>query len=329
MTCRTIALLITLALGLLVAPLAATARPAGGAVTIGYLGNSSPSLEPDLVEAFREGLRQLGYVEGQNLIIRYVWAEGQQERYADLARELVQLQPDIILTAGTPGTLAAMHATPSIPIVTAIAGEPIAAGLVASLSRPGGNVTGLTTLAAELEGKRLELFKQAVPTLSRVVALLNPANPFTTIGWKATQPAAEALGLTLQPVEARGPHDLDHAFATIKEVRPDGLIIIPDRFLLTYRASIVHFMAEHRLPGMFPFRDFVQEGGLLAYGPDYTHLYRRAATYVDKILKGAKPADLPVELPTKFELLINLKTAQALSLTIPPILLFQATEVIR
>jgi putative ABC transport system substrate-binding protein len=329
MTCRTIALLITLALGLLVAPLAATARPAGGAVTIGYLGNSSPSLEPDLVEAFREGLRQLGYVEGQNLIIRYVWAEGQQERYADLARELVQLQPDIILTAGTPGTLAAMHATPSIPIVTAIAGEPIAAGLVASLARPGGNVTGLTTLAAELEGKRLELFKQAVPTLSRVVALLNPANPFTTIGWKATQPAAEALGLTLQPVEARGPHDLDHAFATIKEVRPDGLIIIPDRFLLTYRASIVHFMAEHRLPGMFPFRDFVQEGGLLAYGPDYTDLYRRAATYVDKILKGAKPADLPVELPTKFELLINLKTAQALSLTIPPILLFQATEVIR
>jgi putative tryptophan/tyrosine transport system substrate-binding protein len=329
MTCRTIALLITLALGLLVAPLAATARPAGGAVTIGYLGNSSPSLEPDLVEAFREGLRQLGYVEGQNLIIRYVWAEGQQERYADLARELVQLQPDIILTAGTPGTLAAMHATPSIPIVTAIAGEPIAAGLVASLARPGGNVTGLSTLAAELEGKRLELFKQAVPTLSRVVALLNPANPFTTIGWKATQPAAEALGLTLQPVEARGPHDLDHAFATIKEVRPDGLIIIPDRFLLTYRASIVHFMAEHRLPGMFPFRDFVQEGGLLAYGPDYTDLYRRAATYVDKILKGAKPADLPVELPTKFELLINLKTAQALSLTIPPILLFQATEVIR
>jgi putative ABC transport system substrate-binding protein len=329
MTCRTIALLITLALGLLVAPFAATARPAGGAVTIGYLGNSSPSLEPDLVEAFREGLRQLGYVEGQNLIIRYVWAEGQQERYADLARELVQLQPDIILTAGTPGTLAAMHATPSIPIVTAIAGEPIAAGLVASLARPGGNVTGLTTLAAELEGKRLELFKQAVPTLSRVVALLNPANPFTTIGWKATQPAAEALGLTLQPVEARGPHDLDHAFATIKEVRPDGLIIIPDRFLLTYRASIVHFMAEHRLPGMFPFRDFVQEGGLLAYGPDYTDLYRRAATYVDKILKGAKPADLPVELPTKFELLINLKTAQALSLTIPPVLLFQATEVIR
>jgi putative ABC transport system substrate-binding protein len=326
---KAIALLMSLALAFLWAPLLAEARPAGGAVTIGYLGNSSPSLEPDLVDAFREGLRQLGYVEGQNLIIRYVWAEGQHERYADLARELVQLQPDIIFTAGTPGTLAAMHATPSIPIVTAIAGDPIAAGLVSSLARPGGNVTGLTTMAAELEGKRLELFKQAVPTLSRVVALLNPVNPFTTIGWKAMQSAAEALGLTLQPVEARGPDDLDHAFATIKAVRPDGLIIIPDRFLLTYRASIVQFTAEHRLPGMFPFRDFVQEGGLLAYGPDYTDLYRRAATYVDKILKGAKPADLPVEQPMTFELVINLKTAEAMGLTIPPILLFQATEVLR
>jgi putative tryptophan/tyrosine transport system substrate-binding protein len=329
MTRRRIELLVTLALGLLMAPLLAEARPAGGAVTIGYLGNSSPSLEPDLVDAFREGLRQLGYVEGQNLIIRYVWAEGQQERYADLARELVQLQPDIILTAGTPGTLAAKQATQSIPIVTAIAGDPVAAGLVSSLAKPGGNVTGLSTLASELEGKCLELKKQAVPKLSRVVALLNPANPFTTIAWKAMQPATETLGLTLQPVEARGPHDLDRTFATIKEVRPDGLIIIPDRFLLTYRALIVQFTAEHRLLGMFPFRDFVQEGGLLAYGPDYTDLYRRAATYVDKILKGAKPADLPVEQPMKFEFVINLKTASALDLTIPPVLLFQATKVLR
>jgi ABC-type uncharacterized transport system substrate-binding protein len=302
---KAIALIMTLALTFLWAPLLAEARPAGGSVTIGYLGNSSPALEPDLVDAFREGLRQLGYVEGQNLIIKYVWAEGQHERYADLARELVQLQPDIIFTAGTPGTLAAMHATPSIPIVTAIAGDPIAAGLVASLARPGGNVTGLTTLAAELEGKRLELFTQAVPQLSRVVALLNPANPFTTIAWQAMQPAAEALGLQLQPVEVRGPDELDRALATIKTARPDGLVVVPDRFLLTYRASIVHFMAEHHLPGMFPFREFVQEGGLLAYGPDYTDLFRRAATYVDKILKGAKPGDLPVEQPMKFELVIN------------------------
>jgi putative tryptophan/tyrosine transport system substrate-binding protein len=322
MRSRTVVRLVLCALGLLSAPLAATAQRAGGTVTIGYLGNASPSLEADLVDAFREGLRQLGYVEGQNLVIRYQWAEGQQERHAVLAQELVRFKPDVILTAGTPGTLAAKHATPSIPIVTAIAGDPVAAGLVSSLAQPGGNVTGLSALAPELEGKRLELFKQAVPTLSRVVALRNPANPFTTIAWQAMQPAAEALGVQLQPVEVRGPHDLDHAFATLTEVRPDGLIVVPDRFLFTYRASIVQFMAEHRLPGMFPYREFVQEGGLLAYGPDYTDMYRRAATYVAKILRGAKPADLPMEQPTKFELVINLKTAQALGLTIPPTLLF-------
>ena len=205
----------------------------------------------------------------------------------------------------------------------------MAAGLVASLAQPGGNVTGLSGMAPELEGKRLQLFMQAVPTLSRVVALLNPANPFTTLAWQAIQPAAEALGVQLQPVEVRGPNDLDRALATIKEARPDGLIVVPDRFLFTYRTSIVQFMAEHRLPGMFPYREFVQEGGLLAYGPDYTDMYRRAATYVAKILRGAKPADLPMEQPTKFELVVNLKTAKALGIIIPPPLLFQADVVIR
>jgi putative tryptophan/tyrosine transport system substrate-binding protein len=323
---RAIGLLVTLAI---LAPLAAHAQPARGTVTIGYLGNSSPTLESNLVDAFREGLRQHGYVEGQNLVIRYRWAEGQQDRFAVLAPELVRLKPDIILTAGTPGTLAAKHATQSIPIVTAAAGDPVAAGLVSSLAQPGGNVTGLSALAPELEGKRLELFKQAIPKLSRVVALLNPANPFTTIAWKAIELAAEALGVQLEPVEVRDPHELDRALATLNTARLDGLIIVPDRFLLTYRASIVQFMAQHRLPGMFPYREFVWEGGLLAYGPDYTDMYRRAAVFVDKILKGAKPADLPMEQPTKFELVINLKTAQALGLTIPSILLFQATEVIR
>jgi putative tryptophan/tyrosine transport system substrate-binding protein len=309
MSARTVVCLVLCALGLLTAPLAAKAQQAGGTVTIGYLGNSSPSLESNLVEAFREGLRHLGYVEGQILVITYQWAEGQQERYAVLARELVRLQPDVILTAGTPGTLAAKQATQSIPIVTAAAGDPVAAGLVSSLAKPGGNVTGLSALAPGLEEKRLELFKQVVPKLSRVVALRNPDNPFTTIAWKAIQPAAEALGVQLQPVEVRGPNDLDRALATIKEARPDGLIVVPDRFLLTYRASIVQFMAEHRLPGMFPYREFVQEGGLLAYGPDYTDMYRRAATYVAKILRGTKPADLPMEQPTTFEFVINLKTA--------------------
>jgi putative ABC transport system substrate-binding protein len=317
------------ALSLLTTPLAATAQPGGRTVTIGYLGNASPTLEAHQVAAFREGLRQHGYVEGQNLTIQYQWAEGQQERHATLVQELVRLQPDVILTAGTPGTLAAKHATQSIPIVTAIAGDPVAAGLVASLASPGGNVTGLTTLAPELEGKRLELFTQAVPQLSRVVALLSPANPFTTIAWTALEPAAAALGGQLQPVEVRGPQDLDPVFARIQEARPDGLIVIPDRFLLTYRASIVQFMARQRHPGMFPFREFVQEGGLLSYGPDYTDNYRRAATYVAKILQGAKPTDLPMEQPTKFEFLISLKTAQTLGLTIPPTVLFQANEVIR
>jgi len=312
---RLIGLAVALALSLILAPLAAEAQEskAGRTITIGYLGNSSPSLESNLVEAFRDGLRQRGYIEGQNLVIKYQWAEGQQDRYPVLARELVRLKPDVILTAGTPGTLAAKQATESIPIVTAIAGEPVAAGLVSSLAKPGGNVTGLSTLAPELEGKRLELFKQAVPKLSRVVALINPANPYTRIAWKAAQTAAEALGVKLQPVEARSPNDLDRAFATIKEARPNGLIVVPDRLLLAYRASIVQFMTKNRLPGMFPFRDFVQEGGLMAYGPDYTDMYRRAATYVDKILKGAKPGDLPIEQPTKFELVINLKTAKTFS----------------
>jgi len=329
MCARTAVRLVLCALSLLTTPLAATAQQAGRTVTIGYLGNASPTLEAAQVDAFREGLRQFGYVEGQNLTIQYRWAEGQQERHAGLAQELVRLQPDVIVTAGTPGTLAAKHATPSIPIVTAIAGDPVAAGLVVSLAAPGGNVTGLTTMAPELEGKRLELFTQAVPQLSRVVALRNPANPFTPIAWQALEPAAAALGVQLQPIEVRGPQDLEPAFAMIQEARPDGLIVIPDRFLLTYRASIVQLLARQRLPGMFPFREFVQEGGLLSYGPDYTDMYRRAATYVAKILQGAKPSDLSMEQPTKFEFLINLKTAQTLGLTIPPTLLFQANEVIK
>jgi len=323
--------LITLAvvLGLTLSPLAGETQQAGKTVTIGYLGNSSPSLESNAVEAFREGLRQLGYVEGHNLIIKYRWAEGQQERSAVLAAELVRLKPDVILTSGSLGTLAAKQATQSIPIVTAVAGDPVATGLVSSLAKPGGNVTGLTTLNEELEGKRLEIFKQVVPKLSRVTVLLNPANPFTTIALKGTRSAAEALGVKLQPVEVRGTNDLDGAFATIKAARPQGLIVIPDRFLLTYRASIVQFMAKNRLPGMFPFREFSQEGGLMAYGPDTTDMYRHAATYVAKILRGAKPADLPMEQPTKFEFVINMKTAKALGLTIPPSVLGRADELIQ
>ena len=310
-------------------PLVADAQQAGRTVTIGYLGNSSPALESNLVEAFREGLRQLGYVEGRNLIIKFAWAEGQQEHHPALARDLVRLTPDVILTAGTPATLAAKQATQSIPIVTAIAGDAVATGLVASLAKPGGNVTGLSTLAPELDGKRLELLKEAVPKLSRVAVLRNPANPFTTIAWKAMQPAAEALGVKLQPVEASSPDNLDRALATIKAAHPDGLVLIVDRFLAAYRAAIVGFVVKHRLPGMFPYPEFAQEGGLMSYGPDYADLFRRTATYIDKILKGAKPGDLPIEQPTKFELVINLRTAKALGLPIAQSLLVRAEEVIR
>jgi putative ABC transport system substrate-binding protein len=322
-------LVATLSFGVLLAPLAADAQQAGRTVTIGFLGNSSPALESNLVEAFREGLRQLGYVEGRNLIIKFEWAEGHQERHPALARELVRLTPDVILTAGTPGTLAAKQATQSIPIVTAIAGDAVATGLVASLAWQGGNVTGLSTLAPELDGKRLELLKEAVPKLSRVAVLRNPANPFTTIAWKALQPAAETLGVKLQPVEASSPDDLDRALARIEAAHPDGLVLIVDRFLFSYRASIAQFVVKNRLPGMFPYPEFAQEGGLMAYGPDYADLFRRTATYVDKILKGAKPGDLPIEQPTKFELVINLKTAKALGLTIPQSVLIRADEVIR
>jgi putative ABC transport system substrate-binding protein len=321
---------LVLALGSLSIPLAVEgqARHAERTVTIGYLGNSSPSLESNLIDAFREGMNQHGYVEGQNLVIKYQWAEGHEERYAVLARELVRLKPDIILTAGTPGTLAAMRATRSIPIIAASAGDPVAAGLVSSLAKPGGNVTGLSTLGPELEGKRLELLKLAVPSLSRVIALLNPANPFTPIAWKATQAAAETLGVRLQPVEVQSRSDLDAALAAIKKARPEGLIVVPDRILLAYRAPIVQFIAKNGIPGMFPFREFAEEGGLMAYGPDYTDVFRRAATYVDKILKGAKPADLPIEEPTKFELVINAKTAKALGLTISQSLLVRADRIL-
>ena len=328
MKIRQAGLIVALAVGIVAAPLAAEAQQAGRTVTIGYLGNSSPSLESNLLEAFREGLRQLGYVEGRNLIIKYEWAEGQQERHPVLARELVRLKPDVILTTGTPGALAAKQATQSIPIV-AIAGDLVEAGLVSSLAKPGGNVTGLSVLQPELEGKRLELLKEVVPKLSRVAVLLNPANPFTTIAWKATQPAAKALSVELQRVEARGANDLDRALARIKAARPDGLVVIADRFLLAYRASIVQFVVKNRLPSMFSFREFAEEGGLMAYAPDFADSYRRAATFVDKILKGAKPADLPVEQPTRFELVINMKAAKALGLTIPQTILLRADHVLQ
>jgi putative tryptophan/tyrosine transport system substrate-binding protein len=329
MTRYTIGLIVTLALAILLAPVVADAQPSARVPRIGYLGNSSPSLEPDLVEAFRQGLRELGYIEGQTIVIEYRWAEGEYDRFPDLVAHLIRLKVDVIVTAGTPGTLAAKQATKTIPIVMAVAGDAVGAGLVASLARPGGNVTGLTTIVQDLEGKRLELLKEVVPGLSRVGVLWNPVNPVNPIIFKQTQIAAQTLGLTVQTLDVRGVEEFEDAFAILARERPDALIMITDRFLLTHRKRIVEFMAQHRLPTMYPYRELVVEGGLLSYAPSYTDSFRRAATFVDKILKGTKPADLPVEQPMKFELVLNLKTAQALGLTIPPTLLFQADEVIR
>jgi putative ABC transport system substrate-binding protein len=312
---------------MLAAPLAAEAQRSP-VPRIGYLGNSSPSLEPDLVDAFRQGLREYGYTEGQNISIEYRWAEGRYERFPALVADLVRLKVDVIVTAGTPGTLAAKKATKTIPIVIAVAGDAVGAGLVESLPRPGGNVTGSTTIVQELEGKRLELLKEVIPRLSRVAILTNPANPLDPIVLKQTQLAASALHLKLDIVGVKHVAELDGAFATISRDRPDALVLLADRFLLAERVRIVELAEQRRLPTMYPYREMVKAGGLMSYSPSYPDLFRRAASFVDKILKGAKPADIPVEQPTKYELVINVKTAKALGLTIPPSLLLRADQVI-
>jgi putative ABC transport system substrate-binding protein len=294
-----------LAVALLAAPLAAEAQQGAQLSRIGYLGTSSASLEPELVKAFRQGLRDLGYVEGQNIVIEFRWAEGNYHRFPDLAADLVRLKVDVILTAGTPGALAAKRATQTIPIVMAVTGDAVEAGLVATLARPGGNLTGLSTMATELEGKRLELLREVRPGLTTVAVLLNTANPYSAIAWNQTQVSAKALGLRLQPVELRGPEEFKAAFAKVARQRPQAITMVADRSLLAHRTQILDFAAKERLPGMYPYRDLVVAGGLMSYSPSYEDLFRRSAAYVAKILKGAKPADLPVEQPTKFELVIN------------------------
>ena len=320
---------LVLALGLFLAPLAAEGQQPAKIPLIGYVGNSTPSLEPKLLSAFRDGLRDFGYVEGQNIRVEYRWAEGRYERFPDLIAELVRLKVDLIVAAGTPATLAAKRATNAIPIVMAVIGDALEVGVVPSLARPGSNITGLSTVVPELEGKRLELLKHALPKLSRLAVLANPANPFVAVVWRETQRAGEELRVKLQRVAVRQPEEFSNAFTAIANGRPDALVVVADRFMLTHRAQILAFATKNRLPGMFPYREFVEEGGLMAYGPSYPDMFRRSANFVDKILKGAKPADLPVEQPTKFELVINLKTTKALGLTIPQSLLLRADQVIQ
>jgi putative ABC transport system substrate-binding protein len=274
-------------------------------------------------------MRALGYVEGQNLVLEYRGAEGQHERFPDFAAELVRLKVDVIVTQGTPAALAAKHATTTIPIVMVGVGDPVGSGLVASLARPGGNITGLSVLAPELVGKQLEFLKDVLPTVSRVALLWNPANPAHALNVREADVAAQAVGVQLHLVEARGPDAFDSAFAAMTSAHVGALLVLGDSVFFQHRSRLAEFAATSRLPTMHNIRPHVEAGGLMAYGPSSLDLRRRAAGYVDRILKGAKPGDLPVERPMKFELVINLKTAQALGITFPPSLLFQADEVIR
>ena len=283
-------------------------------------------------EAFRQGLRDLGYVEGRNVVIEYRDAEGKHERLPALAAELVALKVDVIVAPPTPAALAAKQVTKTIPIVFAAVSDPVSSGLVTSLARPGGNVTGLSDLTPELVGKCLEQLKQAVPGVSRAAVLWQPG----AFGertekdlLKAAEVAARALGVRLQFVEARGPDDFDRAFSKMTSARADALTVLPTAMFVSERRRLVDLAAKNRLPTVFPYRESVDAGGLMSYGPNLADMYRRAATYVDKILKGAKPGDLPVEQPTKFELDINAKTAKALSLTIPQSVLLRADQVIQ
>jgi len=321
----------TLAGGLVAAPFAAEAQQAAMVPRIGYL---SPNLtaSPHTHKAFRQGLHDLGYVEGRNLVIEYRDAEGKLERLPALAAELVALKVDVVVAPNTVAALAARQATKTIPIVFAVAADPVTSGLVTSLARPGGNVTGLSILSPELVGKGLELLTQAIPGVSRIAVLWQPG----ALGertekdlLKEAEVAARALGMRPQVVEARGPEDFDRAFSDMTRARTGALTVLTSIMFVIERRRLVDLAAKNRLPTVYPYREFVDAGGLMAYGPNIADNYRRAATYVDKILKGAKPADLPVEQPTKFELVINLKTAKTLGLTIPLSLLQRADEVIQ
>ena len=320
--------LLAIATTLLAMPLAGETQNAQKVYRVGYLGNSSASLEPDLVEAFRQGMRDLGDIEGKNLVIEFRWAEGRYHRFASLVTDLIHLPVDVIVTAGTPGTLAAKNATKTIPVVMAVSGDAVGTGLVDSLAHPGGNVTGLTTMASELEGKRLELLREMLPKLARITVLKNDVNPLMAIQFKQTAAAAKSSRVALESVDIRAVDDFEKAFASMAKARPDAIIVLADRFLLAERERILTFAAEQRFAAMYPYREFVEHGGLISYSPNYAESFRSAAKYVDKILKGTKPFDLPVEQPTKFELVVNMKTAKTLGVKIPNTILVRADNVI-
>lgn len=319
--------IITLCFSLLAIPLAVMAQPPDKVYRIGFLSTNPPPAR--MWEALLDGLREHGYREGQNLVFERRFSEGQAERFPEFAAELVRLRVDLIFVMTTPAALAAKHATQTIPIVMPTMIDPVGAGLVASLARPGGTITGLSILAPELSGKRLELLKEVVPGLSRVAVLWNAANPANAVVWHETQAAAHTLGLRLHSQAVQGPQDLEGAFTRTAQERPEALLVLGDSLINMHEQHIAAFAAQHHLPSMFGRRESVMAGGLMCYSPSVPERFRRAASYVDRILKGAKPADLPVEQPMKFDLVINLKTAQALGITVPPSLLLLADEVLQ
>ena len=319
-----------IALGFVAMPLTIEAQQTAKVSRVGWLSPGSATSDENFLASFRDGLRELGWIAGQNIAIESRWAEGRFERLPDLAAELVRLKVDVIVSSVTQASLAAKRATGTIPIVMVGVGDPLGSGLVASLARPGGNVTGPSSMLAEASGKQLALLKETVPNASPVAVLRNPANPvWQAAALRETEAAAHALGLRLQLLEARGPDELEGAFAAMTRERAGALFVPADIIFVRHAQLMADLAAKHRLPAMYGFREHVEAGGLMSYAANFAVMFRRAATFVDKILKGAKPADLPVEQPTQFELVINLKSAKALGITIPQSVLQLADEVIR
>ena len=295
---------------------------------IGFLGNSTPALEVNLIDAFRQGLTERGYIEGRDIVLEYRWADGVYARFPMLISELLTSNADVIVTAGTPASLAIKKATQSVPVVMIAVGDPVGTGLVSSLARPGGNLTGLSSIAPDLEGKRLELLREILPSISRVAMFINSLNPFHLGSVEQARDAAKALGISLQLLDVRMSEDIDGAFAEIRKDRPEAILVLAGRIFLHNRMRLMKFAVEQGLPNVNAYHELVQAGGLISFGPSYEDMHRRAATYVDKILKGTKPSELPIEQPTKFTLALNLKAAKVLGLVFPTILLARADEII-
>jgi len=311
---------------ILAGPIAAEAQQAGRIPRVAILWSGAPS--GPYAQAFRQGLRELGYVEGKSIVLEDRSAEGRPDRLPGLAAELVRLKVDVILAAESDTILAAWQATKTIPIVMTASGDPVGIGVVASLAHPGGNVTGLSSITTQLAGKRLELVRGLVPGVTRVAFVWNPDNPVQAMMFSETEVAARSLGVQVQSLKVRGPSELEGALSAMAKDRPGALIVVVDLLLFAHMRRIADLAVTSKVPAIAQRKEFAEAGGLVTYGPSYSDLFRRAATYVDKILKGAKPADLPIEQPTKFELVVNLKTAKALGLKIPPSVLGRADQII-